>query len=123
MEADRDGFVLTGATGMYVNPLSAHRSKRRVTFDVASLVEPAKERLRSAFDDMAEGGFTYETVAEKGNEWFCQYCDLKSCCPVDRFATGRTKAATAATETTGADGTGAAGVGESEPVDPTGVAL
>jgi RecB family exonuclease len=84
-----------GASGVYVNPLSPHRSKRRVTMDVSSLIEPAKTVLREAFENMNEGMFTYETVAGKGNDKFCLFCDVKACCPVNRIVMGKTKAAAA----------------------------
>lgn len=91
MEADRGGFDLSHASGVYVNPLSANRAKRRVSLDVAPLIEPAKALLASGFTSMAEGLFTYETVAEPGNDSFCLFCDVKSCCPVDRITFGRDK--------------------------------
>ena len=96
MTADALGVGTAGASGVYVNPLSAHRSKRRVTLDVSSLVAPAKTVLREAFDEMSEGLFTYETVAEKGNDKFCLFCDVKACCPVDRIVIGKTKMAASA---------------------------
>lgn len=91
MEADRNGFDVSHASGVYVNPLNANRAKRRVDLDVAPLIGPAKELLASGFASMAEGMFTYETVAEPGNDRFCLFCDVKSCCPVERITFGREK--------------------------------